>query len=233
MSKVFLKVEGSTGKMFETIKEEREGYEKYTSSTGKVSYRKHFKDITGELLNTEIRDTDWGQRFGVSLKNGETTFKLELNIYSQDGNIENRYMESILKLLPLLNKGETYTISSYNFTPEGEKYPKTGVSIKKGTEKLKSTLTNAYYTKDGELVPGDIPAIKWVEKLGKRRPSAVSLEQKDEYLIDLLTKHNDRLKWVSGSTSQDATPIEQKKKEEAPKAAAAVVAEIEDDDLPF
>lgn len=231
MSKVFLKVEGSTGKMFETIKEEREGYEKYTSSTGKVSYRKHFKDITGELLNTEIRDTDWGQRFGVSLKNGETIFKLELNIYSQDGNIENRYMESMLKLLPLLNKGETYTISSYNFTPEGEKYPKTGISVKKGTEKLKSTLTNAYYTKDGELVPGDIPAIKWVEKLGKRRPSAVSLEQKDEYLIDLLTKNNDRLKWTSGESNNQ--PAEQKAKEEAPKKAAAVAATIEDDDLPF
>lgn len=231
MSKVFLKVEGSTGKMFETIKEEREGYEKYTSSTGKVSYRKHFKDITGELLNTEIRDTDWGQRFGVSLKNGETIFKLELNIYSQDGNIENRYMESMLKLLPLLNKGETYTISSYNFTPEGEKYPKTGISVKKGTEKLKSTLTNAYYTKDGELVPGDIPAIKWVEKLGKRRPSAVSLEQKDEYLIDLLTKNNDRLKWTSGESNTQ--PAEQKAKEEAPKKAAAVAATIEDDDLPF
>lgn len=233
MNKVFLKVEGSTGKIFETIKEEKEGYEKYTSSTDKVSYRKHYKDITGELLNTEIRDTDWGQRFGVSLKNEETIFKLELNIYSQDGNIENRFMESMLKLLPLLNKGETYTISAYNFIPDGEKYAKAGISIKKGTEKLKSTLTNSYYNKEGELVPGDIPAIKWVEKLGKKRPSAVSLEQKDEYLIDLLTKHNDRLKWVSGTSDQTAQPAEQKKKEEAPKAAAAVVAEIEDDDLPF
>lgn len=231
MSKVFLKVEGSTGKMFETIKEEKEGYEKYTSSTGKVSYRKHFKDVTGELLNTEIRDTDWGQRFGLTLKNGETTFKLEFNIYSQDGNVENRYMESVVKLLPLLNKGETYTMSAYNFIPEGEKYAKTGVSVKKGTEKLKSSLTNSYYNKEGELVPGDIPAIKWVEKLGKKKPSAVSLEQKDEYLLEVLTKNNERLKWTSGEgTSQ---PAEQKAKEEVPQKAAAMAATIEDDDLPF
>lgn len=231
MSKVFLKVEGSTGKMFETIKEEKEGYEKYTSSTGKVSYRKHFKDITGELLNSEIRDTDWGQRFGLTLKNGETTFKLEFNIYSQDGNVENRYMESVVKLLPLLNKGETYTMSAYNFIPEGEKYAKAGVSVKKGTEKLKSSLTNSYYNKEGELVPGDIPAIKWVEKLGKKKPSAVSLEQKDEYLLEVLTKNNERLKWTSGeSTSQ---PAEQKAKEEVPQKAAAMAATIEDDDLPF
>ena len=231
MSKVFLKVEGSTGKMFETIKEEKEGYEKYTSSTGKVSYRKHFKDITGELLNSEIRDTDWGQRFGLTLKNGETTFKLEFNIYSQDGNVENRYMESVVKLLPLLNKGETYTMSTYNFIPEGEKYAKAGVSVKKGTEKLKSSLTNSYYNKEGELVPGDIPAIKWVEKLGKKKPSAVSLEQKDEYLLEVLTKNNERLKWTSGeSTTQ---PAEQKAKEEVPQKAAAMAATIEDDDLPF
>ena len=231
MSKVFLKVEGSTGKMFETIKEEKEGYEKYTSSTGKVSYRKHFKDITGELLNSEIRDTDWGQRFGLTLKNGETTFKLEFNIYSQDGNVENRYMESVVKLLPLLNKGETYTMSTYNFIPEWEKYAKAGVSVKKGTEKLKSSLTNSYYNKEGELVPGDIPAIKWVEKLGKKKPSAVSLEQKDEYLLEVLTKNNERLKWTSGeSTTQ---PAEQKAKEEVPQKAAAMAATIEDDDLPF
>lgn len=231
MSKVFLKVEGSTGKMFETIKEEKEGYEKYTSSTGKLSYRKHFKDITGELLNSEIRDTDWGQRFGLTLKNGETTFKLEFNIYSQDGNVENRYMESVVKLLPLLNKGETYTMSAYNFIPEGEKYAKAGVSVKKGTEKLKSSLTNSYYNKEGELVPGDIPAIKWVEKLGKKKPSAVSLEQKDEYLLEVLTKNNERLKWTSGeSTTQ---PAEQKAKEEVPQKAAAMAATIEDDDLPF
>lgn len=231
MSKVFLKVEGSTGKMFETIKEEKEGYEKYTSSTGKVSYRKHFKDVTGELLNTEIRDTDWGQRFGLTLKNGEITFKLEFNIYSQDGNVENRYMESVVKLLPLLNKGETYTMSAYNFIPEGEKYAKTGVSVKKGTDKLKSSLTNSYYNKEGELVPGDIPAIKWVEKLGKKKPSAVSLEQKDEYLLEVLTKNNERLKWTSGEgTSQ---PAEQKAKEEVPQKAAAMAATIEDDDLPF
>jgi hypothetical protein len=235
MNKIFLKVEGSTGKLFETIKEEKAGYEKYTSSTGKVSYRKHFKDVTGELLNTEIRDTDWGQLFGIALKNEDTIFKIELNIYSQDKNVENRYMESMLKLLPLINKGETYTISPYNFIPEGEKYPKAGMSVKKGTEKLKASLTNSYYDKKGNLVPGDIPAIKWVEKLGKKKPSAVSLEQKDEFLLDLLTTHNERLKWAQTAETSPRCdkPAEEVVRQEIPKKAATIAATIEDDDLPF
>jgi hypothetical protein len=92
-------------------------------------------------------------------------------------------------------------------------------------------LRNSYY-KDGNLVEGDIPAIKWVEKLGKRKPSAASLEVKDEYLLKVLQENNERLKYV-GSTSTPTVTAEEKAKEEAPKKAAAVAATIEDDDLPF
>jgi hypothetical protein len=231
MNKVFLKLEGSTGKFFEIQKEEKEGYEKHTSTTGKVSYRKHHKNVTGELLNTEIRDTDYGQKFQLAFKTEDTIVKLELNIFSQDGNVENRYMESLIKFLPNLKKGDTYTTLAYNFTPEGEKYAKVGFSFKKGTEKVESALRNSYY-KDGNLVEGDIPAIKWVEKLGKKKPSAASLEIKDEYLLKVLQENNERLKYV-GSANTTTAPEEEKAKEEAPKKAAAVAATIEDDDLPF
>jgi hypothetical protein len=232
MNKVFLKLEGSTGKFFEIQKEEKEGYEKHTSTTGKVSYRRHHKNVTGELLNTEIRDTDYGQKFQLAFKTEDAIVKVELNIFSQDGNVENRYMESIIKTLPNLKKGETYTVSAYNFIPEGEKYPKVGFSFKKGTEKVEAALRNSYY-KDGNLVEGDIPAIKWVEKLGKKKPSAASLEIKDEYLLKVLQDNNERLKYVGSSNSAPTVTAEEKAKEEAPKKAAAVAATIEDDDLPF
>ena len=231
MEKVFLKLEGSTGKFFEIQKEEKEGYEKFTSTTGKVSYRKHYKNITGELVNTEIRDTDYGQKFQLAFKTEDTIFKLELNIFSQDGNVENRYMESIIKFLPNLKKGDTYTTLAYNFIPEGDKYAKVGFSFKKGTEKVELALKNSYY-KDGNLVEGDIPAIKWVEKLGKKKPSAASLEVKDEYLLKVLQENNDRLKYGS-LDSNILAHYEEIAKEEAPKKAAAVAATIEDDDLPF
>jgi len=231
MSKVFLKLEGSTGRFFEMQKEEKEGYEKFTSTAGTVSYRKHYKNVTGELLNTEIRDTQYGQQFQFVFKTEDSIVKLAVNIFSQDKNVENRYMESIIKHLPVINKNETYTVSAYNFIPEGEKYPKVGFSFKKGTEKVQSVLKNSYY-KDGNLVEGDIPAVKWVEKLGKKKPSTASLELKDEYLLKVLQENNERLKYT-GSANTTTEPEEQKAKEEAPKKAAAVAATIEDDDLPF
>lgn len=231
MEKVFLKLEGSTGKFFEIQKEEKEGYEKFTSTTGRVSYRKHYKNIIGELVNTEIRDTDYGQKFQLAFKTEDNIVKLELNIFSQDGNVENRYMESLIKFLPNLKKGDTYTTLAYNFIPKDEKYAKVGFSFKKGTEKVEPALKNSYY-KDGNLVEGDIPAIKWVEKLGKKKPSAASLEVKDEYLIKVLQENNDRLKYGS-LDSNILAHYEEVAKEEAPKKAAAVAATIEDDDLPF
>src|SRR5690606_6285791 len=121
----------------------------------------------------------------------------------QKGNVDT-YAESLIKLLPQLEKGMNLTVKAYNFTPEGEKYAKIGVSLSSDGEKLKSKVTNAYY-KDGNLVEGDIPALVWKkDALGKNKPSAVSLEAKNDYLLEVLKVQTDRLKWVQGETSTSA-----------------------------
>lgn len=229
INKKYLQLEFGTGKFFEYSGEEKEGYEEHVSTKGNKSYRKYYDLVEGELDSVSVYDGKFGQSISISIKNGDDVYYTPIDLYDQRGNVST-YAESLIKLLPKLNKGDNIAVRGYNFTPEGEQYAKIGISIKVGGEKIKSDLTNAYY-KDGKLVEGDIPAIEWKKVLGKNKPSAASLEAKDEYLIGVLSKEEERLTWKN----KDNTP-EPKTKEvptATPEQAFEPANTPEEDDLPF
>lgn len=242
LSKNYLQLEFGSGHFFDYSKEEKEGYVKHTSTKGNVSYRKYFKDgVSGILESVSIYDGKFGQQISMNVKDGDEIYYLPVDIYDQSKQVDNTYAESLIKLLPLLEKGQNVTVSGYNFKPDDSKYSKIGFSIKVSGEKLKSEITNSYY-KDGELVPGDVPAIVWVEKLGKKKPSASSIEVKDEFLLSLLEREEARLTWKKESTNEAEAPKkEEQPKESAPKAQTPAPAaknstptpSEDDDDLPF
>lgn len=240
LSKNYLQLEFGSGHFFDYSKEEKDGYVKHTSTKGNVSYRKYYKDgVSGILESVSIYDGKFGQQISITIKDGEEIYYLPVDIYDQSKQVDNTYAESLIKLLPLLEKGQNVTISGYNFKPEDSKYPRIGISIKVSGEKLKSEITNSYY-KDGELVPGDVPAIVWVEKLGKKKPSAASIEAKDEYLLSILEREEQRLTWKTNDNqnSSSEAPKEQAPKQEAAKSEPEAPAmppsnSDDDDDLPF
>lgn len=241
LSKNYLQLEFGSGQFFDYSKEEKDGYVKHTSiKTGKVSYRRYYKEgVSGVLESVSIYDGKFGQQISITIKDGDEIYYLPVDIYDQAKQVDNTYAESLIKLLPLLEKGQNVTITGYNFKPEDSKYSKIGMSIKVSGEKLKSEITNSYY-KDGELVPGDVPAILWVEKLGKKKPSAASIEAKDEYLLSILEAEEQRLTWKNSDnqTSSNEAPKEQAPKQEPkksePEAPAMPPSNSEDDDdLPF
>lgn len=242
MNKNYLQLEFSTGLFFIYSKDEKQGYDKHTSSKGNVSYRKYFKDgVSGVLESVSIYDGKFGAQISMNIKDGNEIYYVPVDVADQRGNVDT-YAESLIKFLPQLEKGMNVAVRAYNFTPEGEKYAKIGVSIKVGDEKIKPTMTNAYY-KDGELVEGDIPALAWKkDALGNNKPSAVSLEAKNEYLLEVLKRETDRLKWVSGDNQEQ--PGSQESKEEKPKASSSkskgrvdekksFVPQDDSDNLPF
>jgi hypothetical protein len=243
LSKNYLQLEFGSGLFFDYSKEEKDGYVKHTSTKGNVSYRKYFKDgVSGILESVSIYDGKFGQQISMNVKEGDEIYYLPIDIYDQSKQVDNTYAESLIKLLPLLEKGQNVTVTGYNFKPEDSKYSKIGISIKVSGEKLKSEITNSYY-KDGELVPGDVPALVWVEKLGKKKPSASSIEAKDEFLLSLLEKEEARLTWKKEDNNSETPKQEEQPKESAPKAqtpapAAAAANSTptpsdDDDDLPF
>lgn len=240
LSKNYLQLEFGSGHFFDYSKEEKDGYVKHTSTKGNVSYRKYYKDgVSGILESVSIYDGKFGQQISITIKEGDEIYYLPVDIYDQSKQVDNTYAESLIKLLPLLEKGQNVTITGYNFKPEDSKYSKIGISIKVSGEKLKSEITNSYY-KDGELVAGDVPAIVWVEKLGKKKPSAASIEAKDEYLLSILEREEARLTWKNNDNqnSSNEAPKEQAPKQEAAKSEPEAPAmppsnSDDDDDLPF
>jgi hypothetical protein len=246
LSKNYLQLEFGSGYFFDYSKEEKDGYVKHTSTKGNVSYRKYFKDgVSGILESVSIYDGKFGQQISMNIKDGDEIYYLPVDIYDQSKQVDNTYAESLIKLLPLLEKGQNVTVTGYNFKPEDSKYSRIGISIKVSGEKLKSEITNSYY-KDGELVPGDVPPIVWVEKLGKKKPSAASIEAKDEFLLSILEAETERLTWKNENTNSQQNDTE--KPSSAPATAAPAtpapaqeqnatqippVSDDDDDDLPF
>jgi len=240
MTKNYLQLEFGSGLFFDYSKDEKQGYEKHTSTKGNVSYRKYYKEgVSGVLESVSLYEGKFGSQISMNIKNGDDVYYVPVDIVDQKGNVDT-YAESLIKFLPQLEKGINISVRGYNFTPEGEKYAKIGISISVDGEKLKSQMTNAYISKEGTLVEGDIPALTWKkDALGKNKPTAVSQEAKNDYLLQVLKVQTDRLKWVSNGGENNSTPAPKAEKPlptPSPSEAfepATNFNEKEHDDLPF
>jgi len=235
-NKNYLQLDKTQGQFYLYSKDEKSEYKKHESTTGKVTYRKYFdKGVTGTLDSVTIYESSYGKEISFSILDGNNQYYAPIGIFDQRNNINN-YAESVIKFLPLLEKKQNILLYPYRFTPEGEKYAKVGVSFTVNGEKIKPALSNSYYNREGDLVPGDIPAIKWVKKLGENKPSAASLEAKDEYLLEQLELAVSRLTWRTDSSA----PREENKEEPLPQKPEAKKDQLvtnqqedEEDDLPF
>lgn len=238
MDKIYLQLEFGSGKFYSYSKEEKNGYEKHTSSKGNVSYRKYYDRIEGRLDGVAVVKTKFGEVLDFRFVNNDALIHCPYQLYDQKGHIST-FGEASIKYLPELKKGEKYTMTPYNFLPEGEKYSKVGVSFKdENGVKITPSLRNSYY-KNGELIDGDIPAVKWVEKRGKNMPDLVSLEEKTDYLYNVIQKNLEKLKSgdvsrnvsIPGNETKTATVTQEPVKEEVKKPK--LVVEEDDDELPF
>lgn len=233
IEKNFLQLEFGSGQFFDYSKDEKEGYVKHTSTKGNISYRKYEKDgVSGILESASIYEGKFGNQISLNIKNGDNVYYVPVDIADQKGNVDT-YAESLIKVLPKLNKGDQVLVRGYNFTPEGDKYSKIGISVTANGEKLKG-LTNTYVDKEGKAVDGDIPGITWKkDALGKNKPTAITLEAKNDYLLEVLKVQTDRLKWVQGETSQPAAPVPVTKTPTQAFEPAVSAKKEEMDSLPF
>jgi hypothetical protein len=258
IEKNYLQLEFGSGLFFDYSKEAKEGYDEHTSTKGNKSFRKYYKEgVTGVLESVSIYDSKFGAQISMNVKDGDNVYYLPVAIQDQGGNVDDNYAKSLVKFLPLLNKGDNVKVSGYNFIPKGEQNSKIGVSISIDGVKLKSKLTNAYFKKlkdaNGEFIKdekgqfkkeffdGDIPALDWkFNQLGKNKPTAVSQESKNNYLLDVVTAETNRLQYVQGETTNSAQKTENKANA-VPTAtptmafepAENVKKEVEMDSLPF
>ena len=67
--------------------------------------RKYYKDgVTGVLESVSIYEGKFGNQISMNIKNGDDVYYVPVDIADQKGNVDT-YDESLIKLLPQLNKG--------------------------------------------------------------------------------------------------------------------------------
>lgn len=229
-----------TGEVFEYSKTPQPEFEEHTNSKGTTSFRKYYnKGVQGTLESVSIQNSDFGTRVMVTLKSEEDLQIMQFSLNDQRNNIDS-FTESLIRVLPNMVKGQDYWVYPYVISPEDQKaqdeaagntirekyYESSGVSVKHLVDGAKGDKVEPalVYKGDGGNV---IPQIVWKEDLAtkKKKPSAVSLEAKNDFLTAKLMEATEgHLKRETTPSAPPPTP----KKEEPTK-----VTTTDDDDLPF
>ncbi len=205
---VYLELEGSTGRMYEYSKEEKDGFIKHTAENPKtkktsISYRRYFEEgVYGNLKGLSIRETDFGQKLSVFLDNpvDDKRYFLSFPIFDPKNDIAT-YATSIIAYLPNLIEGKPYRFFPYAIEEEanGKTRKKYGVSIKiarlsdgavddvNAIPRLSFEYVKKNPTGDDEIVAGDVPKTEWEEDFaGKMQPNN---KNRNKFLWNTLKEH--------------------------------------------
>ena len=246
MSKHYLNV-NYDGQIFEFSKDQKEGFVKHTSSTGKESYRKYYnKGVEGKLLWVNRKNNpNLHNREEIEIVLGaenEETYYLNFVVYGQDSFLET-YTEQLVRYLPKMEKGVIYNINNWYMKAgdviNGQTVERNtkGLTIKVAGIKIEPALS--YITDENK--DGDIPQLAWKEKGGKKLPTAASKEERSDYLYDILLKESERLAFSNNAEQSTPTaPKQEASKNAVPTATpqqafepATNYKEEEHSDLPF
>lgn len=245
---VYLQVEFKTGNVFEFSKEEKDGFEEHKNSKGTVTWRKYYKaGIFGIYRGSSIRESKFGKEVSIHLidENGDNNY-INLPLLTQDKTIA-PYAESLITVLPSMEKDYVYRIFPYAMEKEGTKYKNYGVSVMHADLEERTVkedfpldrLKYSYTTKDGKSFKGDIPEIKWEESFdgSKTRNS----KERDAYLYKVLeenatgsSKISNRVKGGEAPKPYNASEKTEKVSVNKEPAPASISSDKKDDvELPF
>lgn len=208
----YLQIEFGTGNLFAYSKEEKEGYELFTSSKGNTSYREYHKEgVYGIYRGASIRETKFGKEISVhmvDIDGGNVYISFPLFDQSKDIAV---YAEALIAFMPALQMNFVYRLFPYAMDRKGTEYKNYGVSIKHADMQEK-TVREDYpldrlsytYTKDGVETKGDIPATKWTKHVDGSMKKDQS--EKDTYLYKVLEECATGSQKMSNKTSGGEPP---------------------------
>ncbi len=229
MENVYLQLDWKTAKFFEHSAEEKIGFEPHTNTKDVVSYRRYHNDgVIGTYLGTEVRDSKIGQRIQSSWQVHNTVYKAQIPMLSPGGEFTD-YAESFIRTLSNLVKGTQYRMYPYFIEKDAEnKYEKRGISFKEGGKEGEKVPPLLSYAADApaEL---QIPRLVWKERMGKKAPSAASVEAKFDFLAEWLEKFTSKAE----APAQEYSKVPVGEDMELPSTNKNPVPQGEDDDLPF
>ena len=266
MTKHYLDLDYKNMCFYHYSKVAQEGYEEYTNGAGTVSYRKLYKKgVFGVLQSISLYDTErQGKELQIRLLLGEDVFVCKFPLKDQRGNLDNRFIEPIIAMLPNLVKEQAYRVYPWAMESETAKDKKGnpkkfyGVSIKEanldnltvGKENEGKVFPKFVHCKKDEAFDATkhIPQLEFVEQLGAWKPTAVSVDAKQSFLVGLLEQGLKDLGYVPQDQGSQTQTTEAQATKSAPTFApvtpvtpvtpvsvssGAATAADDYDDLPF
>lgn len=110
-----------------------------------------FKELNGNIVNIDVKDTDWGKQYEITLDDVGETMCLQVNV-------ESGYGDTFAARLPNVDPDKPVQLLPYSFIPEGETRKKEGINIfQYGTKVL------PFFTKEK---PGDMPSVSKLQAAG-------------------------------------------------------------------
>lgn len=211
---VYLQLEFKTGNLYQYSKDPADGFEQHINKNNKISYRKYWKEgVYGVYRGTTVRKTDFGKEISIHLidVNGQNIY-INFQLFDQQKNIA-AYAESFIALIPGMEMNYVYRVFPYAMEKEGTDFKNYGVSVRHADMHNRTVredfpverLTFERNPKDGEHVPGDVPAIEWKKDFDGSMKKDCSARNK--YLFDVLMKYaSERTAGASNKVSGGEPP---------------------------
>jgi hypothetical protein len=259
MENHFLDIDYGNMCFYEYSATEKPGFESHTNGAGKESYRKLYKKgVYGILQSVSVVDTKFkGKVLSFRMLLEDEIYLASFSLFDQRGNYDNRFIEPLITMLPNMKKEQAYRIYPWALesdTPKKDGTPRMiyGVSVKEADLDSMSVLEGVEAKvepkfkrckKDEDFDASiHLPQLEFKEKLGAWKPTAVSVEVKEDFLTELLESSLKTLGY--NNDAQKSTPVKEEpvKEEPAKKAATKTelagepVGELDDEDydaLPF
>jgi hypothetical protein len=209
---IYLKIERSTGKLYEKSNGPKENFvrvETTNPQTGAtvISYRRYMPfGVFGRLQAMYLKEGSINGKpllsLCVQLVDGEERYSIDIPYKDQKGNIDN-FADSFITYMPFLKKDEAYHISPFvaeskdQKTAKGDarkrymilvKYAQLSNKAIDTTNKIQR-LENSYFDKETRtMVEKDIPAIEWVENFdGGSTPNKL---KRNKFLHETMQKYS-------------------------------------------
>lgn len=110
-----------------------------------------FKDLSGDITGIEVKETDWGKQYEITLNDLGELMVLQMNV-------ESGYGDTFAARLPNVDLTKSVKLVPYSFTPEGESRKKEGINIFQGENKILP-----YFTKE---TPYNMPSVEKLQAAG-------------------------------------------------------------------
>lgn len=217
-------VSAGKGSLYQSSKEPKEGFEEIVLDSGKKTYHRYVRGVSGIVTKVDIREANFPsgvvKQLVVNVQDKETNViqVIQIPLFNTKKNYSQSAV-SMMNILPNLDKSKEVVIGYY--LSEYEKKNGTG----KGTNVTAYASYVGEKTEDGKPVNvkwidfSKIPQIEVVEKLGEK---TYNMDKRDEFYYSLLQEILEKFTFTPTQNSS------------AEKPAPSFKQEIEDDtDLPF